>query len=281
MSTRRLLPVAALVALAGCGSSGSGVKAPTIGAARTFKLVRFTPTGPVSPGTLTTVSFDIRQPSGAPLTRYKRGPGPHTGIHLIIVRSDLGAIIHRHPPIGPDGTITDRVRFPTGGRWHVLIDVFPDIPDAQPNFQLSTTITVRGHHRPVPIGSFHPTDHVGAYRFTMHRPPRIRALFPAFLNVSVTGPGGVKERFTPWYGALAHAIFFQRGTLNYFHTHVCSAGVSGCTSALGGAKVTGQSTTPGKLTVGVLLPVAGTWKLFLQTKVNGTILTAPYTIDAT
>ena len=43
-------------------------------------------------------------------------------------------------------------------------------------------------------------------------------------------------------------------------------------------KVTGSSSTPGKLTVGVLVPVAGTWRLFLQTQVNGHILTAPFTL---
>ena len=33
--------------------------------------------------------------------------------------------------------------------------------------------------------------------------------------------------------------------------------------------MTGTSTTPGKLSVGVLVPIAGTWRLFLQTQVNG------------
>jgi hypothetical protein len=42
--------------------------------------------------------------------------------------------------------------------------------------------------------------------------------------------------------------------------------------------VTGTSTTPGKLTVGVLVPVSGTWRLFLQTRVGGHVLTAPFTL---
>jgi hypothetical protein len=279
MRPHRLLPLLAVVALAGCGSSsGGGLTAPTIGAARTFKLTDFTPSGPVRPHTPTKVSFVIRQPSGAPLTRFKTGSGPHTGVHLIIVRNDLGAIIHRHPPIAADGTISQDVSFPSGGKWHVLIDVYPDI-GSQPNFQLVNSIDVAGRFTPVPIGPFKSTVKVGGYDFTIHRPPALKALEPGFLDVTVTRPDGTKANFTPWYGALAHAIFFQKGTLNYFHTHVCAAGVAGCTSALGGAKVTGSS-TPGKLTVGVLLPVAGTWKLFLQTKVDGRVLTAPYTIKA-
>jgi hypothetical protein len=280
MRARGLLALIAVLAVAGCGSSGGGLTAPTIGAARTFKLSDFMPSGPVKPRTPTTVSFVIRQPSGRPLTRFKTGPGPHTGVHLIMVRTDLGAIIHRHPPIAADGTISQTVSFPSGGRWHVLIDVYPNLPDSGPNFQLAGSIDVTGAYHPLPIGPFKATDSTGGYRFTIHSPPKIKALEPAFLNVTVTRPNGTRADFTPWYGALAHAIFFQKGTLNYFHTHVCAPGAAGCTSALGGAKVTGQSTTPGKLTVGVLLPVAGTWKLFLQTKVDGKVLTAPYTIKA-
>jgi hypothetical protein len=285
MLVRRALPVLtvlAAVAIAGCGSSGGGtLNVPAVGAARTFNLSDFTPKGSVEPGKPVSVSFDIRQPSGAVLTRFKRGAGPHTGIHLIIVRTDLGAIIHRHPPVLPSGHFQQTVTFPTGGTWHVLIDVYPNLPGSQPNFQLVDTIHVKGAYKHVPIGTFHPTDHVDGFDITIHDPPKIKALTPAFLNVTVARPDGTKANFTPWYGALAHAIFFQVGTLNYFHTHVCTAQTAGCTSALGGAKVTGVSTTPGKLSVGVLLPVPGTWKLFLQTKVNGTIMTAPFTFDAT
>ncbi len=98
------------------------------------------------------------------------------------------------------------------------------------------------------------------------------------MTVTVTAPDGKPAEFTPWYGALAHAIFFREGTLDYFHTHVCAPGASGCTSFLGATKVTGSSSTPGKLTVGVLVPVAGQWRLFLQTQVDGHILTAPFTL---
>ena len=51
-----------------------------------------------------------------------------------------------------------------------------------------------------------------------------------------------------------------------------------CTSILGASKVTGSSSTPGKLTVGVLVPVSGTWRLFLQVKIGGKTLTAPFTL---
>ncbi len=98
------------------------------------------------------------------------------------------------------------------------------------------------------------------------------------MTIAVTGRDGRPATFTPWYGALAHAIFFRAGSLDYFHTHVCAPGTTGCTSTLGGAQVTGTSAAPGKLQVGVLVPVAGTWRLFVQTKADGRVITAPFTL---
>ena len=94
----------------------------------------------------------------------------------------------------------------------------------------------------------------------------------------MTDPSGKPVVFHPWFGALAHAIFFRQGSLDYFHTHVCGPSTPGCTSIFGGAKVVGRPAGPGKLNVGVLLPVAGTWRLFLQFRDRGRIVTAPFTL---
>jgi hypothetical protein len=281
----RFAPVAAaalvLTLLASaCGSSSSGVAPPTVPAARTYDLANFEPAAAVRPGKPTTVAFTIRQPDGKPLTAYREGPGPHTGVHLIIVRDDLSTIVHRHPPIAADGRIAEHVTFPAPGKYHVVVDAYPR-STTQPNFQLFDTITVAGKYRPKPLPPFSSTVTTDGYRFTIRGRPRLKAISPAFLTITVDRPDGSPARFSPWYGALAHAIFFRQGTLDYFHTHVCSSGTSGCTSVLGGAKITGNSTTPGKLRVGVLVPVAGTWRLFLQTRVDGHVLTAPFTLKVT
>jgi hypothetical protein len=119
---------------------------------------------------------------------------------------------------------------------------------------------------------------VDGYQVTLLKKPRLRALQPALIPVSIRRPDGGPAKLTPWFGALAHAIFFRAGSLDYFHTHVCSPGASGCTSTLGATRVTGTATRPGELRVGVLLPVPGTWRLFLQCKVDGRVLTAPFTL---
>jgi hypothetical protein len=48
---------------------------------------------------------------------------------------------------------------------------------------------------------------------------------------------------------------------------------------LGGATVTGRPAGPGQLHVGLLLPIAGTWRLFLQFQDRGRIITAPFTLS--
>ena len=153
---RFLLACCAVVLVAGCSSS-SRPSAPTVEPARTYSLSGFQPRRVLSPGP-TRLSFTIRQPSGAPLTDYKRGAGPHTGIHLIVVKDDLSTIVHVHPPIGADGRVRQAVVLPTPGPYRVVVDAYPaSTPTGQTNFQLFEKITVRGAYRPVPPAALMPS----------------------------------------------------------------------------------------------------------------------------
>lgn len=273
---RFLLACCAVVLVAGCSSS-SRPSAPTVEPARTYSLSGFEPRRVLSPGP-TRLSLTIRQPSGAPLTDYKRGAGPHTGIHLIVVRRDLGVIVHHHPPVAADGRVSETVNLPTAGPYRVLVDAYPGAKGAPRNFQLHTELRVAGAYRPQPLPPFAARQKVGGYTITLRAPKRLHAIEAATLTAKVTDPSGKPVVFHPWFGALAHAIFFRQGSLDYFHTHVCGPSTPGCTSVLGGAKVVGRPAGPGQLNVGVLLPVAGTWRLFLQFRDRGRIVTAPFTL---
>lgn len=274
---RHAIPLVAVVALlTGCGGSG-GSKGITVQAAHTFRLVTVKAGHPV-PGKPAAFTFRILQPDGTTLKAFKRGAGPHTGVHLIFVRRDLAAIVHLHPAIAADGTFTEAITFPAAGPYRLVIDVYP-AQGPQPNFQLFSTVTVAGSYTPRPLPPLQTSEVADGYHFTLQGRPRLHAIEAAFLHFTVTGPDGKPAAFTPWYGALAHAIFFRRGSLDYFHTHVCAPGAVGCTSLLGATRVTGTSATPGKLTVGVLVPLAGQWRLFLQCRVNGHVMTAPFTLN--
>jgi hypothetical protein len=211
------------------------------------------------------------------MTSYRRGGGPHTGVHVILVRRDLGVIIHRHPPIGPNGTFSQQLTLAEPGPYRMVLDVYPT---DRPNFQLFANLRVRGPYRPHALGGPTAAQTADGYRFRIVKvtPSKLAAIEPALITMTVTDPHGKPAKFTPWYGALAHAIFFHQGRFEYFHTHVCSPGAGGCTSVLAGSKVVGSSSTPGRLTVGVLLPDSGTWRLFVQLQSNGKVLTAPFTL---
>ena len=285
-TARRVVSVALAAAVlatvaASCGgsSSGGGVTVPTVAPARVFSLGRFSPTGTVRAGHPVTMTFSVQLPSGETLTTYKTGPGPHTGVHLIIVRDDLAYIIHDHPPISANGMLRQSVSFPAPGPYRILVDVYPDIPGGQPNFQLFRSIRVAGVYHPRKLPPFKADLTVGGYHFDMQGKPTIHAIQADFVHVDVSDPHGRPVKFVPWFGALAHAIFFHVGSLDYFHTHVCAANAPNCASILGASRITGHATAPGKITLGVLLPVSGTWRLFLQMKIRGKILTAPFTLQ--
>jgi hypothetical protein len=267
--------IAALIvlALAGCGGGSSGGEI-TVQPARQYSL-SFT-AKPLAAGKPTRVVLRVVQPDGKPLRAYRRGAGPHTGVHLIYVRRDLAVLVHHHPPVRADGTIVDEVRFPEPGPYRVVVDAYPADPSPQPNFQLFTEVRVPGPYAATPLAE---GSSPKGFRVTLEPHAPLRAVTAAFLKFTVTRSDGTPARFTPWFGALAHAIFFRAGTLDYFHTHVCAPGAAGCTSTLGGAKVTGRSATPGRLDVGVLVPVAGTWRLFLQFRADGQVLSQPFTLQ--
>lgn len=278
----RLVPLAFAALLAAACGSGEGPGVPSVPAARTFQLAGFQPVGRVQPRKPVQIAFSIRQPSGERLTRYRRGSGPHTRIHLILVSDDLREIIHRHPPIPPDGRLSETVTFPRAARYRLVVDAYPDLPGTLRNFQLFHEIAVgrrAGGNSELP--PFRAAQTVAGFRVSVRGRPRLKAIEPAFFNVRVARADGTPPKVTPYFGALAHAIFFRSGTLDYFHTHVCAAGAAGCTTTFGGATISGTATQPGLLRVGVLLPVPGSWRLFLQFRADGRVVTAPFTLKVT
>src|SRR5262249_52558100 len=185
------------------------------------------------------------------LTSFKRGSGPHTGVHVIFVRRDLASLIHVHPPIAADGTIKEAIPFTKPGPYRMVVDVYPNTIGPQRNFQLFRSVRVAGDYRPDRVPPPKRSVVVDGYRFTLKNAPTLHAIQAGFLKFDVTDPQGKPVRFSPWFGALAHAIFFRNGTLDYFHTHVCAPGAAGCTSTLGATQVTRSSSAPGTLNVRV------------------------------
>src|SRR5262249_14318050 len=147
------------------------------------------------PGKPTKVSFTIQQPDGTPLTEFRRGPGPHTGVHLIYVRDDLAVIIHHHPPLGTNGKIVDTVTFPAPGPYHLEIDVYPKTctgqvtPTSTCNSQLVENISVSGKYKPQPLPTPTVSQKAGDCIFTLKGASNLTAIQAKLVAVTVTCNG--------------------------------------------------------------------------------------------
>ena len=275
----RLSATLAGVALvtAACGGGSGSPSVPTVAPAREYKLDWKAPSGVAKPGVMA-LRFSVLTPDGKVLTQFRKGAGPHTGVHVIVVRDDLSDIVHKHPPIAPGGHLAVPVSLPRPGRYHVLVDVYPAPGDGGPsNFQLTHALQVGAGNVQAPLPAYAPVVHAGGLTFRVVKKPVLRLAEPATMVVNVSDAAGRPVKFKPFYGALAHAIFFRNGTLDYFHSHICGDDPA-CSAGFGTAATTGHSTKPGQLELGVLLPATGRWRLFLQVSRGGRLVTAPFTL---
>ena len=144
---------------------------PTVAPAAVYKLVHFKPAGPGAAGKPVRISFEIEQPNGAPLIQFKTGPGPHTGVHLILVRDDLAYMIHQHPPVG--GTRHDREdgRLPGARPLPARRRRLPGPSDQEvnANFQLFGSMRVTGRlPAEAAAAALELADVIDGYHFTLH-----------------------------------------------------------------------------------------------------------------
>jgi hypothetical protein len=276
---RRAAGLAGLALIvAGCGGGGGGGSPapPTVEPAREYALDWQGPQTVAKAGPVT-LRFAVRTPDGKVLTRFRTGSGPHTGVHVIIVRDDLSLIVHKHPPMPAGGQLALPVTLPRAGRYRVLVDVYPADESGPKNFQLTHDLRVGSGDAREPLPAYAPVVKAGGLTFRVTQDPELRLAEPASMVVNVTDATGRPVKFTPFYGALAHAIFFRAGTLDYFHSHICGSDPA-CAAGFGSPATSGQSTRPGRLELGVLLPAAGRGRLFLQVTHRGKLITAPFTL---
>ena len=277
MNLRGAAGLAALGLVAAACGGGSGSPAPpTVAPAKQYTLDWQGPQAVAKPGKAT-LRLAVRTPDGEILTRFRTGAGPHTGVHVIIIHDDLSTIIHKHPPVPASGRLALPVTFPSAGRYRVLVDVYPAADAGLRNFQLTHDLQVGTDDAKAPLPAYAPVVKTGGLTFRVVKLPELRLAEPASMIVDVTDAQGKPVTFTPFYGALAHAIFFRAGSLDYFHSHICGSDPA-CAAGFEGPATAGQSTRPGRLELGVLLPATGRWQLFLQVTHGGKLLTAPFTL---
>ena len=146
---------------------------------------------------------------------------------------------------------------------------------------VSQPSTSTGAYHPIKLPPFQADQVIDGYHFDMQAPPGpIHAIQAEFVHVNVTDPHGKPVHFVPWFGALAHAIFFQQGSLDYFHTHVCAPDAPNCGSAAGAAHDHRHARPPrARSRSACCCRSREPGGCSSSSSMHGHILTAPFTLD--
>ena len=263
------------------------------------------PNGAMAPGkpaAWETAIADAR--TGAPVTRFDQHH--EKPMHLVVVRDDLSTFAHLHPPLGADGRFRMRLNAPAAdadnldaaravpapGTYFLFAEV---APSGQSPVVLRHAVTASGVASPVPLTP----DPVGADGF-IRKPVGTDGRYEAALKVErgEHHPGmamlslvvHLRERgadgqyrdvssLEPWLGMSGHALMVgERGETAsdrvFLHLHAGHGGH-------GDGHDHGHGAAASPVTFmahGAEIPPAGRYKLWVQLKHAGDILTIPFAL---
>ncbi|MEH1166328.1 hypothetical protein V6V47_13160 [Micromonospora sp. CPCC 205539] len=206
-------------------------------------------------------AFRIGGPSGQPVTRFDVAHDKQ--MHLIVARRDLSGFRHVHPDLSPDGTwrVTSPLAGP--GQWRAFADFTPT--GGRP-LTLGVDVAVPGAltERPLPAPATSTT--VDGYTVTLAGAPEPGRTSP--LTFTVTRAGRPVTDLEPYLGAYGHLVALRRGDLAYLHVHPDGTPGDG-------------RTRPGPaVTFLAEVPSAGSYRLYLDFRHDGSVHTAEFTVVA-
>lgn len=197
--------------------------------------------------------FRIAGPNGAAAHDFDVEGGVR--LHLIVVRRDLSAFRHLHPRLQPDGSWAVGLTFREPGAYRAFADFEVDGRKTV----VGSDVFVAGAMRPQPLPAPARTATVGGYRVDLDS-PALHAGEPATLAFSVTRGGVPVAALQPYVGMRGHLVAIHDGDVSYSHVHPLA------------------DDAPGRIAFETTFPAAGAYRVFLQFKVGGHVVTAPYTV---
>ena len=219
---------------------------------------------PGTPDERGTLSFAIVDPVGKPLLDYATVHDKQ--LHLIVVQSDGQHFAHVHP-------VLDRTAgtWSTPWTWHAAgsYRVFADFQPAQAGsakLTLTRTVEVAGDFDPSPPAATRTSDEIDGY--TVELDGALTAGVSKQLTATVTRDGDPVTTLQPYLGAYGHLVALRVGDLAYLHVH--PEGVEPIAGRTGGPAVSFAATAP----------TAGRYLLYLDFKVDDTVHTATFVVDA-
>jgi hypothetical protein len=214
--------------------------------------------------------FTITGADATPLTAYE--PTHERDLHLIVVRRDLSLFQHLHPVRNAAGEWSVPLQLPAAGTYRVFADFAPadaggsedgDAHAEPTSITLGTDIAVAGAYVPAALPTPVARATVDGYDVTLSGTPA--AGRETELTFTVQRDGVPISGLQPYLGAFGHLVSLRAGDLAYLHTHPAQEAKAGTT---GGPDVRFATT----------FPTPGSYRLFLDFRVAGSVRTAAFTV---
>lgn len=207
------------------------------------------------PGEFAEWTFRIVDDDGDVVTDFEEAHGEYG--HLIVVRRDMTRFQHRHPNLGPDGTWrVGTFGLSDPGAYRAFVDVVADGTPTTLGFDLFASGA--GVVAPRPDSSRRASD--GAYDVELLAGD-VAAGERSRLPFEIRRDGRPVERLEPYLGARGHLVALREGDLAYLHVHP-------------------EQSAPesGRVAFGARFPTPGRYRLFLQTKPDGNLITTRFDV---
>lgn len=191
--------------------------------------------------------FRVVWPDGSALREFDV---THTKrMHAIVVRDDLSSFRHLHPRLAPDGTWAADLRLPERGA-HTL---FADFSSGGEALTLDAPLPGGGASAPRPLPAPRPVAHA-AGGFEVRLAPVVARPGEEVELAFDVRRGGRPADIQPYLGAGGHLVALREGDLEFLHVHPLRGTVFATT-----------------------FPASGSYRLFLQFKVDGEVRTVAFT----
>ncbi|GAA1480346.1 hypothetical protein GCM10009624_07860 [Gordonia sinesedis] len=239
--------------------SGDGVQGVSLSDADVMLSPVAAPTTVGTPGD---IAFAIQTLTGRPVTDFEVEHDKR--LHLIVVRSDGAHFRHVHPTMVADGRWSLPWTWPAAGAYRVFADFTPSATKRPAT--LTRTVDVAGDYRPEPATQ--PTTTAAVDGFTATLDGRLLAGESSTMTATVSRNGQPVTALQPYLGAYGHLVALREGDLAYLHAHP------------GGEPPAPGKTSGPTVEFEVHAPTPGRYLLYLDFKVDDTVRTARFVLDA-
>ena len=230
---------------------------------------------PAGAGEKGELSFRILDPAGAPLTEYRTNH--EKDLHLIAVRSDGAEFRHVHPKLdSASGTWSLPWNWNEAGNYRVFADFVPGGATDSSGVTLSRSVEVGGDLDP-----FEPAlsreDRVDGFEVTLSGD--LKAGESRGLTATITRGGEPVTTLQPYLGAFGHLVALREGDLAYLHVHAGEEHEADAESPPDDHAHSTQAAGP-EINFMTETPTPGRYLMYLDFKVDGSVHTAEFVLEA-